>query len=705
MSSSCHAASTATARTQPVVRVPRFLLAACISMAAAVAAPAAFAQHDVPVSLNELVDGSGSIVVGTLLSARPHWNDRHNLIVTDYRFRIERTLIDGGIGHFEFVVTQAGGTLDGETHKLSSNPELFVGARYLAFIDPAAGHVFCPFMGGDQGIYRIDDDDIASALSGRDNEPLDALLAKIDARAQQRGNAPPVFHHAGPAAGVHYPSKQALMLRAPFTAPAQVQGSVVPLQQDSTGEVPEPRPPLAAPSDDPQPQSIGMDSAPTPNWHRFALANRPIVWDEWPHDWWCSPYDQYKMAQWNAIADNLNRVSGTDLGTWAWGNSRFEMVGFPSDADMLAQFGEAWGSSTLAITYSRWNGSGVLLESDIALNPAYCWTLDESRSANSTDSCWGIEQSTLHELGHAWGLAHPWESENVWWDSVMNYAPKEFRPPFLHADDTSAARTSYPGTTMNTDGLLSLYRTSDDSGSLNASYANAFPSSRTIYHGGTLTFGDIQMENTGTIAITNPQIEIYLAQNWRSWTDTYIHLRDASFSLTVNPIATNALTLNATTIPDTTPTGLYYPTLYLRLDGDQSTGNNTAPSSPNIKVTIRNNPATLAPIENWRTWSLGRIGPNGTWELLLPVAVGYDYELSLCSADGGSASFDTVLEVVGVATNDDYCGLSSHLAFTSTVNGTRTVSVRGYDIAAQGTFSLAYRRTPNDIIFRNGFDG
>ena len=684
-------------------RLARRALGLVVALCAAAGSSLSFAQHHVPVTLDELVDGSASIVEGTLVSAQPRWNDQHNLILTDYRFRIGRVLIDGGVGHTEFVVTQAGGTLDGETHKLSSNPELFVGERYVAFLDPEANHVFCPFMGGDQGVYRVTDDNLASALSGRQSLPLDSLIAQIDTRVQKRGNAPPHFRHAGPAAGVTYPSKIAIPFRAPFAPPA-ASSSLAPLQQQASPD-PEPGDALAEPVVDPQPEPQAAHAPTTPNWHRFAIANRPIVWDEWPHDWWVSPHDQYRMSDWNHVADNLNRVSGTELTTWAWGNDRFEMVGFPSNADMVAQFGAGWGATTLAITWSRWNGSGVILESDIALNPAYCWTLDESRSANGSDTCWGIDQSTLHELGHAWGLAHPWETENVWWDSVMNYAPKEFRPPFLHEDDADAVRVSYPGATIDLDGLLSLYQTEDDPNSMNALYTAAFPGATTIYHGQPLTFGTIQVENAGTLAFADPRVEIYLAQNWRSWTDSYYFLRAASYSITVDPSSTRRLTVNPTTIPDTMPTGRYYPSMYLRLDGDQVTGNNTAVSSPNVMATIRNVPATLTPVESWSTWSLGRIGPSGSWELLLPVVAGDDYELSLCSAaGGGSADFDTVMEVVGVTSNDDDCGFQSHVLFTSDSTTTRTISIRGYDLAAQGTFTLAYRRIPDDTLFRDGFD-
>ena len=48
----------------------------------------------------------------------------------------------------------------------------------------------------------------------------------------------------------------------------------------------------------------------------------------------------------------------------------------------------------------------------------------------------------LHEVGHGWGLDHPWETQVVSWDSVMNYSPAGYRLPRLYADDTAAVRAN-----------------------------------------------------------------------------------------------------------------------------------------------------------------------------------------------------------------------------------------------------------------------
>lgn len=686
----------------------RFMAALLASAALAVSSPATLAQHHVPVDLDQLVQGSGSIFVGQLVDARPRWNDRHNLILTDYRFRVERAYFDGRIGAFDQVLTQAGGTLDGETHQLSSNPQLHVGERYLVFIDPDAGRILSPFFGGDQGVYQITANGIARALSGRQDLPLDALLVQIDRRVQERGNAPPRFEHAGPMSGVTYPAKRAVPPRASGNPVAPVASSLSP-QQAQPVSSPEIAPvpvgnavPVAV---DRNPDQQGLESGNEPAYSFDRAATRPIVWDEWPHDWWTSPHDQYMMSEWNRFADNLNRISGAELGTWAWGNNRFEMVGFPDNAAMIAQFGAGWGATTLAITYSRWFGSGPIVESDIALNPAYCWTLDEARSADPADSCWGIDATTMHELGHGWGLNHPWESQDVWWDSVMNYSPKAMRFPLLHTDDTTAARSAYPGTTVDVDGLISMYRTSDDPNSQHATYTDASPSATVLYHGDALVLGAVQTENTGRLAWSDPQLDVYLAQNWHVWTGAYPFLTTYSYSVTVAPFTTQGLNVPQTTIAATVPTGRYYPTLYLRVVGDQLSANNTAAQPPNRVLTIRNVVPTLVPSAIWQLAPLGRIGPNGEWNFYLQVVVGGDYELSLCPAlGGGSANFDTVIELSGGASNDDYCGLASRVRYTSLASGNQWVTVRGFNVNAQGNFQLAYRRVPDDTIFRNGFD-
>ncbi len=105
---------------------------------------------------------------------------------------------------------------------------------------------------------------------------------------------------------------------------------------------------------------------------------------------------------------------------------------------MIDQFGEGWGATTLGITYSRWFGDGPIVEADTALNPAYCWTLDERQGLTHDDACWGFRQTMTHELGTRGDCSIRGSSRPCVWDSIMNYSPKEFRFAQLFADDTNA---------------------------------------------------------------------------------------------------------------------------------------------------------------------------------------------------------------------------------------------------------------------------
>ncbi len=676
--------------------VPAKVLGLALAAGFAIVPLAAHAQHDMPRALPDLVAEADTVAVARLVSTQARWNARGNLIVTDYRFVIERDVLAADAPGQTFVLSQGGGTIGDETHALSSNPKLETGARYLVFLRPDRGEVFAPFVGGAQGIYALDDEGRARALSGTDRRDAGELLGEVDHLVQQRGHAPArVFVPSRGDDTSVYPSKAYVPSSLQMPAPGPGFGPYDKVE----GPVPESTPREA------QHDGHSIDETPPwvgPRYHYGPTISAPVVYDEYPHDWEWSPHDQYQMSAWNSYSDNVFRISGSQLGTWSWGNGRFELVGWPSNQTMIDQFGEGWGATTLAVTWSRWNGSNVITEADIAFNPAYCWTREDFTGANPDSTCWSFQQTMLHELGHGWGLDHPWEHQDVWWDSVMNYAPKAFRLARLSTDDVNAIRNRY-GSGALFDVAISQYRTSDSTTSNQATYTASLAASVSVTHGGTLSLGAFQIENLGTTTFANPSVDIYLNQNWNSWTDTYRYLRTANFTSTMDPFSTHGFTPSATTIPSTIPTGVYYPTLWLDA-GDPRTGNNTSSSRNDRRVTVRNAPPTLAPVTGWRTAPLGRIGPQGTWEFALPAVSGRTYELSTCSAHGGSATFDTIIEIIGAGvSNDDFCGLQSRLQWTAPSNGTRTVRVRPYG-AAQGTFVLAYREVVTDTVFSASFD-
>jgi len=653
-------------------------------------------------SLEDMVAEAEWVVVADLVAQQPRRNSRGNLIVTDYRFHAVDVLL--GLPDSDFVLTQGGGTLAGETQAITDAPRLDVGNRYLLFVRPGRGELFPPFVGGAQGVYRLDADgsDVSLGVEHASSERTQ-LFDRVHALVAARSSAPPRAPARSAMPAGTYPAKSYLPVA--LTPPQDVAATRTPgIEAAVEGPVPGGQVANAVADDAGTPQIRGGAVIDYHYEHRIAP---PAVINNFPDSFapW-SPEDEYQMSRWNRYGGDVFHVYTTPTGDWAWGNNRFDLAGWPNDATMTAQFGEAWGPTTLGITYSRWFGTGPIVEADLALNPAYCWTLDERAATNDADGCWGFRQTMTHELGHVWGLQHPWETQDVWWDSVMNYSPKQYRLPLLFTDDTNAVRGAFGGPAIH-DALLSLYTTGDDSGSMHASYTATQPWSVWVHHGDDLSAsitGAFKVENLGTDDVASPSVEFYLAQQRMSWS-AYAFLGSAVYA-TVPVYTTWYNGLPSLPIPSTTPTGDYWFAAFLRDNADADNGSNSAWADEAVKVHVDNVPQLLVPLASWQTTSMGYIGPAGDWTFTFAGEAMRAYEFSLCGDGGGGATFDTTVAIEDGGTlgfNDDSCGLQSRLEWTAPYTGTFTIRVGSYHDEYQGTFLLDYRKS--DVIFRNGYDG
>ena len=662
-----------------------------------------------PKTMSDLVAESEWIAVADLVDAQPRRNARGNIVVTNYRFRTQQTL-EGAPGA-EFTLTQGGGTVAGETDSISDAAELETGHRYLVFVRPDRGEIFPPFVGGAQGVYLLSDDGKAMSLGG-DRRRLDAsfVIDQVRTLSQARGATPPRRPTAGTEHLGVYPAKRYLPLA--LTAP-----------DDGAARVPEAEPSAPGPAAPPAAASVAPGvtvatrptngSGPGVDWYvAHRIATVPAAINAFPPDWDYYPEDQYLMSDWNRYGGQVFVVYQTRT-DWAYGNDRFDLAGWPSNDDMIAQFGEGWAANTLGITYRRVNADGFTIEADIALNPAYCWTLDERIATDASDTCWGFRQTMLHELGHAWGLDHPWEFQDVWWDSVMNYSPKNDRFARLHTDDTSAVRSMFAGPGIH-DAGLSLYKTSLDptDGAQSADYTPTQPFELSMHHGDDLAFslGNFSIENLGTDDIVAPRVDFYLSQARLDFSAGTVYLGSASYA-TLPTANTNYLAPPSLPIPAWTPTGNYYLSANLpEQDGDMR--NNSAWADEASTIRVENNPPLLTPQAYWQLADFGYIGPAGEWNFEFDGEAGTTYDFSLCSDEsGGWADFDTVLSVLFesavLVSNDDSCGAQSSIAFTAPYSVRFRVTVESYRGEYEGTFQLGYRDVveTDDTIFADGFDG
>lgn len=644
-------------------------------------APPVTAAQIMPSSLEEMA-AAPRIVVAEVESAQSRWNPQGTLIVTDYTFRRIEAL--RGSFNDTFVLTQGGGTVGDETHQLSDLPVLRPGARYLLVLNREDNPVFSSVRYGAAGAREIDT--ATGRLRGGGDlaafRQAVGRIAVID-DAALRGRSSAVY----PAAEYRRDIKP---VPAPGLRPLENTAVVLPPGRQEEGA----------------PVSTRFADAPSQFVPEYVVQRKPapfITFNNFPASWVWSPVDQQMMAEWNRYGD-IFRVSVNPTGTWAWTNNVYDLAGFPGNADMQAQFGAPWGATTLAICYSRWFGSGPIVESDIAVNPAYQWTLDDAYGTENLSPAWAFRQTIEHELGHSWGLQHPWETQNVFWPSTMNYGPKWARNPRIHSDDTAGIRSAYPGIGIH-DGTLSMYTTADDPLANDAAYTASVPASPAYQHGQSLALSSpITIENLGTTNLVNPAVDLYLVQN-RFTYDAAVNLGRANFSTTVGtyPNSIMALNLGGFPIPGTVPTGVYFTAVALASSGgnDVVPGNDSAWGTFENPVTITNVPVTLTPTTSNQTSAVGRIGPSGTWTFRFNAVAGKAYRFNTC----GLAAFDTVITVQGsyFLIGDDECGQQSSVVWTAPSNQWVNVVVSGFDRAQQGNFQMQYRIDPNQI-FRGAFE-
>ncbi|MEA2602479.1 MAG: hypothetical protein QOF89_3471 [Acidobacteriota bacterium] len=524
--------------------------------------PGILAAHVESLSVPELAAASPHVVVAVVESRDTRWNAQHTLLTTDYTLRIEDRL--RGQAPERVSLSIPGGTLGNVTDETCLTVHLEPGARYLLFLGDLDHPSLTPITGTHQGMFREiagASGNLAAAGESRTPLVLDGRPVRFsDLVAAVR----PLAAKALPAPRPPAPPAGSLPAKTwdPTAAPAPVRDSL---------------PPLSSAGSSPQPA--------TGKFVYFELANPPIVVNPLT-DSEFSPWDQQEMAYWNLYAGDLFRVSATPTSTWAYGNGISDIVGFPDDKQMMAQFGYGWGDfpqGVLAVTFDR-RIDGVVVEGDVAFSPLKRWTLDDVEGMSSA-APYSFKDVALHELGHVWGLEHPWETQHVTWDSVMNYRLKRYYVVELFADDAAAVRKAFPSGRALRDGLISSYITKSALFDL-PDYLPALPSISTVRAGGSFSLtGPIKIENPGTVPLASPTVEVYLAPE-RLSLEGAVLLKRARAQGRVAVGGTLKVGLGSLRVPPNTQAGTYYLAFYLRDPKDVYQGNNGAWSNEDVTVTV-----------------------------------------------------------------------------------------------------------------------
>ncbi|MDQ6860995.1 MAG: dockerin type I domain-containing protein [Verrucomicrobiota bacterium] len=612
------------------------VLLACL-VGHGISCPLARATEVVPLTLSETIRQADTIVLGHVVSQTTRWgNDSHRWMLTDYTFAVDGSVYTSGKAGLPgktITVTYWGGILDGETQAISDIRLPVVGERLLLMLkDGWKSQVnFSPVVGLNYGLLKVvrdgaGDTEIVLDANGSpltkgsnggfawkgaasktdavsDKVDLGTFLSWLRASIGAIKNAPTELP---PHVDRNDPRVMKVFANAPYVPsrldrpPAAATGIRPAVEQG--GQTPEPKADQSAMQQEGAPnEQIGpaTEGGIAPRYSYPRVANLPITVNNFQSTFtpW-SPEDQYQLSKWNYYAD-VFRVYASPTGNWAWQNDRFDLCGFPSSADMQSQFGAPWDANTIGICYTRWNSSNTIIEGDIALNPAWGFTLDDEW-VNDGSSARSFRQVLSHELGHMWGLAHQFN-----FLSIMNDSQSVFRFfAFPYMDDAEGIRAAYPSVAVTRTDLAVYLRYSSGTQSITDA---TYPANATA--GGTLTVNNYHVENVGTATIATPTIEWYLTTA-RNYSSSYYFIGTSTYgSLGRFTYFTPSTTSRTFNIPASVPGGLYYLNAFIRNDagatqGSYPFGNNYAFSR--TQITLAGATYTVSPSAG----SNGSIAPS-----------------------------------------------------------------------------------------------
>jgi hypothetical protein len=524
-------------RTRPIAVADRLVLVALVLVALVVCLCAPAAAHVVPMTDCDRIRASEHVVVATVESSRVRWNEQRTLIVTDYVLAVEDRL--KGEAPARVRITIPGGTLDGETHETCLTTRLAPGGRYLLFLGDLDRPALTPVTGAHQGIFHeTPEKDPRGVDFTRRVETVRNLVARVEEMAADAEEP-----EAVPAPALRLPAKV----------------------YDPAGPRPqgEPVPPLGSPL----PQPTAEKYFPLP--YKIDL---PVTFNPFTADTALAPRDQELMSRWNFYAGGLFQVYSSPSPTWAFGNDVFDLAGFPDDGQMAAQFGRGWPTGVLGITFFRLGDDAQALEADIALNPAYGWTLDPRLATTPGNGTYSFDHVMLHELGHGWGLAHPFQEADIDYDSIMNYVPQELMLARLTADDVAAVRDLFGGTSLR-DVAIAAHST-EEAFLVGPIYRAVRPSPTTLRSGANLTLTNrVRLENLGTDNVVRPTLEVYLTPQRMSLAGAVL-VKKILLQTTLEPLDTLYLTLAPIKVPKKVRPGTYYVAFRLPDSRDADPANN-----------------------------------------------------------------------------------------------------------------------------------
>jgi len=521
--------------------VPALLLGAV----GTVVAPRPAAANSVVHLSPEKVLAQGDVIFqGTVVASAYGWtDDRHLFATTEYTLRVDRVVLDrdGWLAarttNGNTVLSFMGGTQEGVTYNVSGMPSMAVGESAFFFMtgDDLRNNAMSPVIGVSEGLYRV------AALNGewkvftpggcggpprpvdfryftkfRDaqvNYSPDEFAAEIaralplallspELRITQAGPVP--AHLAGQAFG---PADHGTVQVGPATAVAAGPNQIPAGPADVFV-----RPVPPGPRTFTEGSSEQFDSPGALEWGRRSDPPAyPMVFNV-PLGVFRNPFTE-EQGRWNRYASGAMRFYVESNNSIGWPNGRFE-TGFLNNQQMIDLYGRGWGATTLARCISR---EGVftdrIVEADIAFNVAQTFS-DSQAVVYANSSINSYRTTALHELGHAFGRVHAWESDpGSVYPSCMNYTASGFydaESGRVFADDSESMRASFQAQAVyQSDFGITLWRNSgtlvpfsfnpDGTTALSVNGVTGLSMPVSVLQGNFFSVSNIWLENIGTV--------------------------------------------------------------------------------------------------------------------------------------------------------------------------------------------------------------
>ncbi|MGD9690239.1 MAG: hypothetical protein AB7K52_11355 [Phycisphaerales bacterium] len=521
----------------------RLVLAAAVFGGAGGAPYTALAGSSTHLTPEHVLVQSDVIILGTVESRSFGWTDERKLFATtEYVIRVDRVLLDrqgwvaeraggarpGGAAGRRINLSFMGGEQGGVRYHVSGMPTLAAGESAFFFMSASdlRNNAMSPVIGMSEGLYRVvmHNGEATVFSPGGCSGPSRPVDFRFFAKMRGAGATYTPDEFAAEIARALPLAEGSPHLRhVPAAIPAGLEGRVH-LGEEQLAEV-GPRVPMASGA------SVVPPAFSVPSFKRWPEAREfaesrfepaepggalewgqfdnepdyPIVFNVPPSAWWRNNFIG-EQAYWNVYATAVFRFYQDSNNQVGWPNGRFE-CGFLTNGQLDDLYGRAWNANEVGVCWTRTaTFNDRIVEADIAFNPAYVFSNDP-QATYADPNVFSIQTVALHELGHAFGRSHSWDSDPAFiYPSVMNYFPDGFYHIESHrvfADDAASIRGAFvPQEVSLTDIGLTLWRMAGARGP-RAPFPNAAAAltlDASVLQGNTFFVSGAWVENIGTVS-------------------------------------------------------------------------------------------------------------------------------------------------------------------------------------------------------------